>query len=343
LADRSWIRTLFALRRHRTNPKAARKAPSFRPSLMALEQRDCPATATFSGGALVVQGAAPQGEHIQVSTQGHDLVVLDGQKEIFRQAANTVTKLQVITGAGNDQVAIHLTETGGVLAPSLEVDIDTGAGDDTVSCTCENIATAIRANVNLGAGNDHLVGTSINSAATANDVEHIDGGAGDDQIECVQVNPAGTVSTVMDGGTGNDRLFGHLIGSQATANLSFTAIGGEGDDAIDLLAEGEAHGQLSFAIQGGDGADRIGLTFALAGPSTPGSLPPSTISIQGSVDCGKGGDVITVDPGNPFNLAQVQFPQLMQFDGGPGNDAVVVAGGIPLNMLPVSAVNFEAV
>lgn len=342
MTARSWIRTLFAPWSHRSTPKAARKAPSFHPSLIALEQRDCPATAVFCASTLVVQGT-DQADHVQVSTQGPDLVVLDGQKEIFRQAANTVTKLQVTTGSGNDQVSIRLTETGGVLAPSLEVAIDTEAGDDTVTCTCENIATAIKANVKLGSGNDTLVGTSINSAAAANDAEVIAGGDGDDQISCVQINPAGTVNTQMLGGNGNDRLFGHLIDSQTTADLSFTAIGGNGDDAINLLAEGNVNGNLAFAIQGGNGADKIGLTFNLAGPSIPGSLPPSTISIVGNVDCGKGDDVVTVDPGNPFNLAQVQFPQLMQFDGGSGNDAVVVAGGIPLNMLPVSAADFEAV
>jgi hypothetical protein len=310
---------------------------------MNLEQRECPATAVFSAGALVVQGAAPQGEHVEVATQGSDLVVLDGQQEIFRQAANTVTRLQVTTGSGNDQVRLSLNETGGVLAPSLEIQLDTGAGNDQVDCTCANVATRIVARVNLGAGNDRLVGTGINSAPTADDVELIDGGSGNDQIECIQVNPAGAVDTVMNGGSGQDRLFGHLINSQATADLSFGAVGGEGDDAIDLLAEGEVHGALAFDIQGGQGADRVGLTFQLAGPSASGSLPPSTISIQGSVAGGQGDDVVTVDPGNPFNLAQVGFPQLMQFDGGSGTDAVVVAGGIPLNMLPILPVDFEVV
>jgi hypothetical protein len=337
---RTSIRNLFALR---TSKAARRKPQSFRPTLTALEQRDCPATATFSGGELLVVGTAPQGETIQVATQGQDLVVMDGQHEIWRQAANTVSKLTVITGSGADNVTIHLTETGNVLAQSLQVEIDTGAGNDTVTCTCENVATTIRANVNLGSGDDHLVGTNINSAATANDVEHIDGGAGDDVIECVQINPAGAVNTTMDGGTGNDRLFGHLIGSQATADLAFNAIGGLGDDAINLLAEGNVNGKLAFDIQGGAGTDRVGLTFNLAGPASPGSLPPSTVAIQGSVDCAQGDDVVTVDPGNPMNLAQVQFPQLLQLNGGSGQDTVVVAGGIPLDMLPIAAVGFEAV
>src|SRR5262249_15558271 len=160
---------------------------------------------------------------------------------------------------------------------SLQVHIDTGAGNDNVTCTCENVATEIRADVQLGSGDDHLVGTNVNSAATADDVERIDGGLGDDHIECIQYNPAGTVKTTKLGGKGNDRLFGHLIDAQRTADLSFTALGGNGDDAVDLLAEGTVHGQLAFAIDGAAGADRIGLTFALAGPSTPDSLPPSTV------------------------------------------------------------------
>jgi hypothetical protein len=339
MSVRTWLRNLFAPR----SSRAHRKARSFRPSVVALEQRDCPATATFSAGALAVVGTDPQGETIQVVTQGQDLVVLDGQHEIWRQAANTVTTLSVVTGAGADNVTIHLTETGNVLAQSLHVQIDTGAGDDTVSCTCENIATTIRSDVNLGSGNDHLVGTNINSAATANDVERIDGGLGDDIIECIQYNPAGAVDTVMIGGNGNDRLFGHLIDAQSTALLSFTALGGDGADAINLLAEGTVHGQLTFDIEGGSGADQIGLAFNLAGPSTPDSLPPSTVAVRGSIDCGQGGDVVTVDPGNPYNLAQVQFPQLLQFNGGQGADQVVVAGGIPLNMLPIAAVGFEVV
>jgi hypothetical protein len=339
MSVRTWLRNLFAPR----TPRTGRKAPSFRPTVMALEQRDCPATAIFSAGDLAVLGTAPQGETIQVVTQGQDMVVLDGQQEIFRQTANTVTKLSVTTGAGADNVTIHLVETGNVLAPSLQVQIDTGAGNDNVSCTCENIATTIRANVNLGAGNDHLVGTNINSAATAVDAEQIDGGDGDDIIECIQINPAGTVNTVMIGGNGNDRLFGHLIDAQTTARLSFTALGGAGADAINLLAEGTVGGQLSFDIEGGSGADQVGLAFNLAGPSTPGSLPPSTVAVQGSIDCGQGDDVVTVDPGNPFNLAQVQFPQLLQFNGGQGMDEVVVVGGIPLNMLPIAAVGFEVV
>ena len=149
----------------RANHQVARRKPqSFRPTLMALEQRDCPATATFSAGELLVLGTAPQGQTIQVATQGQDLVVTDGQHEIWRQAANTVSKLTVATGAGPDNVTIHLTETGNVLAQSLQVQIDTGAGNDTVTCTCENIATAINANVKLGSGNDTLSssgGTSV--------------------------------------------------------------------------------------------------------------------------------------------------------------------------------------
>ena len=39
---RTWIRNLFT---PRTSPNAARKAQSFRPTLLALEPRDCPATA----------------------------------------------------------------------------------------------------------------------------------------------------------------------------------------------------------------------------------------------------------------------------------------------------------
>src|SRR5262245_28505542 len=134
MSVRTWLRNRFAPRTSRTN----RKAQSFRPSVVALEQRDCPATAVFSAGELAVLGTAPQGETIQVVTQGQDLVVLDGQHEIGRQAANTVTRLSVATGAGADNVTIHLTETGNVLAQSLQVQIDTAAGNDTVSCTCEN-------------------------------------------------------------------------------------------------------------------------------------------------------------------------------------------------------------
>src|SRR5262249_51850574 len=106
----------------------------FRAAVMALEQRDCPATAVFSAGELMVLGTAPQGETVQVATQGQDMVVLDGQQEIFRQTASTVTKLSVTTGAGADNVTIHLVETGNVLAQSLQVQIDTGAGNDNVSC-----------------------------------------------------------------------------------------------------------------------------------------------------------------------------------------------------------------
>jgi hypothetical protein len=337
---RTWIRNLFAT----CTPNAARRNPkSFRPTLTTLEQRDCPATASFSAGELLVLGTAPQGETIQVATQGQDLVVLDGQHEIFRQAANTVTKLNVTTGAGDDNVTIRLTETGGVLAPSLSVNIDTGAGNDTVSCTCTGIATTINANINLGAGNDRLVGTAINSAPTCNDVERIASGPGTDVVQCIQVNPAGRVQTTMIGGSGEDVLIGHLINSQPTADLSFNAFGGTGKDTINLIAEGTVQGKLAFDIQGGTGADQIGLTFNLAGPSTPNSLPPSTVTVQGSIDCGQGNDVVTVDPGNPNNLAQVQFPQLLQFDGGQGTDQIVVVGGIPLNMLPINAVNFEVV
>src|SRR5262245_50815549 len=140
--------------------RVARKARPFRPWLVTLQRRECPATAILSAGALVVQGAAPQGEHVRVSTQGGDLVVLDGTQEIFRQAAGTVTRIQVTTGPGNDHVTMNLTETGGVLAPSLEVRLDTGAGDDQVDCACANVATRINAEVALGSGNDHLVGAS---------------------------------------------------------------------------------------------------------------------------------------------------------------------------------------
>lgn len=336
MAVRSWIRNLFA-------PRSTQSTPAFKPTFAAMEQRDCPAVALFCAGELLVLGNPLQSDTVHVSTQGDDMVVNDGQREIFRRAADSVKGLTVLTGLGADQVTVDLNGAGGVLAPSLRVLISTGDGNDDVNCTCENIATTVSSNVNLGAGNDRLVGTSINSAATAKHIERIDGSTGNDRIDCVQVNPAGGVDTTMIGGNGNDTLFGHLVGSQTTADLSFNAIGGSGSDTINLLAEGAVHGQLAFDIQGGDGADQIGLAFNLAGPSTPGSLPPSTVTIGGSVDAGKGDDRVTVDPGNPFHLAQVQFPQLMQFNGGQGMDEVTVAGGIPLSMLPIAAVNFEVV
>lgn len=337
MAVRTWLRNLFAVR----TARPARKSSAFRPSFVALEQRDCPAAALFSAGELAVTGTAAVGEAVRVFTQGQDVVVLDGQQEILRTPAGAVAKLTVTTGDGADRVRIDLDGSATSLAQSLQVQISTGDGNDVVDCTCSNVSTTITSNVNLGAGNDSLVGTSINSAATGSLTERIDGGNGTDSISCVQVNPAGRVDTTMIGGNGNDVLFGHLVGSQTSADLAFNAIGGNGDDAIDLLAEGAVHGRLAFGIEGGSGADAIGLSFNLAGPSAPNSLPPSTVTVGGSINAGAGDDRVTVNPGNPYNLAQVQFPQLMQFDGGQGADEIGVLGGVPLNMLPIAPVNFE--
>lgn len=331
MAVRSWIRTLFS-------PATTRSTPSFRPTFTALESRENPAVAVFSAGELIVTGASYT-DAVQVFTQGQDMVVRDESGEILRTTANGVNKLTVSTGDGNDDVTVNFD--GGVLASSLRVQINTGDGNDDVNCACGNIAGSVTSIVNMGNGDDSLVGTSSNSAATASHTERIDGGKGNDSIACIQVNPAGVVDTTMIGGNGDDTLFGNLVSSQTTANLSFTAIGDSGADAINLLAEGAVHGQLMFDIQGGNDADQIGLSFNLADPSTPDSLPPSTVTIRGGVNAGKGDDVVTVDPGNPFNLAQVQFPTLLAFDGGYGTDQIVVAGGIPLNMLPIAPADFE--
>src|SRR5262245_50643034 len=157
---------------------------------------------------------------------GQDVVVLDGQQEILRQAANTVTKLTVTTGEGADHVTLDLTETGDALAQALQIQINTGDGNDDVDSTRDSNGTTVISEATVGAGDDRLIGTSLNSAPTASHAEQIDGGIGDDHIECVQVNPAGVVNTTMIGNNGNDRLFGHLVDAQTTANLSFSAIGG---------------------------------------------------------------------------------------------------------------------
>ena len=141
--------------------------------------------------------------------------------------------ISLLQATGTIEVVVNDEQTSFAEVDVGRIDIDAGAGDDSVSAESVNIAMTV-----LGAdGNDTIVGGLVNDrifAGAGND--SVDGGGGNDVVR----GDAG--DDTLAGGNGNDTVRG--------GDGADTQRGGDGDDTL----YGDAGDDL---LEGNDGDDRI--------------------------------------------------------------------------------------
>jgi hypothetical protein len=257
--------------------------------LESLEDRCCPSV-VLRGHDLLVTGSSG-GDQITVRDGGHGNVsasVVDGGGHRTTLSANGVQRIVIDSRGGGDRIDYALTAplitseqlvvtTGpgrhqigldfsrGVSAPSLNVQVQGGSGDDTLNATLGPVRnTNLVFGVHLGAGFDHANVTL----------------AGD-------VTGSARVAVAVAGGGGYDgwtiRERGNI---GAAAQVSLTAQGGSQSSTIHVDYTGKLDGRLSVQALGGNSFDWLESTINLTAGST-GWLTARTIG-------GPGDDVLTL-------------------------------------------------
>lgn len=271
--------------RHPQGPRFGRT----RPRLESLEDRTCPSV-VLHGHDLLVTGSSG-GDQIIVRDGGHGNVsasVVDGGGHRTALSANGVQRIEIDAQGGSDHIDYALTAaltsseqlvvnagpgrnqisldfSRGVSAPSLNVQVQGGSGDDTLNATFGAVRnTNLTFGARLGDGFDHanilLAGDVTGNARVAVAVA---GGAG------------------YDGWTIQER--GNI---GAAAQVSLTAQGGAQSSTVHVDYTGKLDGRLSVQALGGDSFDWLESTVNLTSGST-GSLTARVVG-------GRGDDVLTL-------------------------------------------------
>ncbi len=212
----------------------------------------------------VAPGLSTDGNRVIInSSAANDDITLSGDTnridisingDHFSTAVSAVSKIELSTGAGDDDVNIAGS------FPASSITISTRNGDDQVNINHDETSVAIQlylgngndqafsnmqSNIYGEAGNDYISGSSVRDAifgGTGND--HLLGGDGNDYLE------GNDGFDILEGEAGNDRLLG--------GNDNDTIVGASGKDTLygqngnDALA-GNAH--LDY-LDGGPGTDR---------------------------------------------------------------------------------------
>jgi Ca2+-binding RTX toxin-like protein len=254
-------------------------------------------------------------------------VALQAGKIVFRAAAGQVNNLTVsrlgTTGymfadivpvtPGAGCAAVGVTAVACIAAANviLDIDIDTGDLDDTVTKTSGN--TSVIAG---GAGNDVLnggpSGTDVD-LSTSNDLR---GGDGNDILT------GGTGTDVLDGGPGADKMLGGAgsdLVTYASRTLPVTAdLDGVADDGE--TGEGDLIGTDVENLTGGSGNDvLIGNGANNMFNGGPGNDTLTGLAGSDSLTGGLGNDALSGGDGDDYLLVEGGTNTA---DGGAGNDTI---------------------
>ncbi len=266
---------------HRATPGQSR------PQLESLEDRCCPSVA-LQGHTLNVLGSAG-GDHIIIRDGGHGNIsatVVDAQGHQSSLNANGVQKLVISSLGGNDRIeytltasltvaeqivvnagpgnnVINLNFSKGITGPSLSVQVQGSAGDDTLTTTFGSIVnTNLSFSSKLGNGFDHSTVT-LNGDVTGNARVYValTGGSnynGMSILERGTIGAAAQVSLTAQGGNQMSTVHVDYTG-KLNGKLTVQALGGSSTDwvasTINLLAG--SNGSLTARENGGKGDDQL--------------------------------------------------------------------------------------
>ncbi|PBC19022.1 autotransporter [Mesorhizobium sp. WSM4311] len=195
---------------------------------------------------------------------------------------------------GNDRFLMSDGDyLGDPFAPDVQANLDTGAGDDSVTIESGRIL-----NIELGDGAD--TATITGDRTTVGDV---DGGAGQDRISVGVAITGGTAvfsaptTGLISGGDGNDTV---SIGGGNVAGVD----GGAGNDTIEVDG-----GTVAGNVDGADGNDTVTVTgLAAIDGNIFGNAGNDTVNINGgtvgttaeraNVDLADGSDIFNMSAGH---------------------------------------------
>jgi hypothetical protein len=238
--------------------------PLRRPVVEALESRTVPAlVAEFTAGVLGVWGTDGDDEIVLNQRLGRIWVagttIDTNGTAVASVPATAVRRIDIVAGAGDDQVFLDSQSEVGQQAILRPTRIWAGDGDDWV------VGGEGRDTIDSGAGEDEIHGgggndslwgggakvwlygengADIVEAESAQAV--LDGGAGNDRLEVW-----GTTTAWLSGGIGNDRLTGDAGADQMDAGAGHDVVFGY--DGDDVMVGGPGNDRMF----GGNGADDL--------------------------------------------------------------------------------------
>jgi Ca2+-binding RTX toxin-like protein len=238
--------------------------------------------------------------------QGYYVAGFSDGAFIVNDAGGTIVGA-VKTGLGAD----HFVNKG-----SLIGDLATGDGDDLFESTAGSWSGV----ADLGAGNDHLVGSA------AGDI--VKGGKGSDLLEGGGGNDlllGGIGTDILRGGSGDDALYGESGADTLETSGGDLAFGGAGADKI-------VAGDLSFRlINGGDGVDTLAFSQAGLALDISSAIASGRLNSIERIDLSSG-QAISIRSGDAFMLAGGQLEILgtgqVVLDAGWTEGASAVQGGL---------------
>jgi hypothetical protein len=292
-----------------------KRMQSWRPQLEALEDRWCPACdVSLIGSTLLIIGDSAD-NYIAFVNVGSGIVHVEADA-VTRDYAETIDRVIVRTGAGNDSVFVNDNDFDFVGGISRHWLIDLGTGDDAAAA--------------------HLFGLLDAPASIT-----VFGGAGNDNVF---VGPVGTIQSTflvtLVGGDGNDAIT-HTSSGFVLGTMVVAILGGSGDDnLLDFYDLFSVDGMFVGVVDGGNGTDFLGSGLGTVIEFDP-SLPPLVFGFDVAANAhanyamlgGNGNDSLF---GSCIGRMNGQLNVL--FDGGDGNDEVFAG----LNIHVESAGQFDA-
>jgi len=267
---------------------------------------------------------------------------VDGQAR--PQSFTGISSVVVRAGGGNDQVSYKLT---GDLRTSRRIDIDLGAGNDSLEVTASGrkIYSPLTMIGRGGSGNDILKyvfqDMIISSVIPMEQISlNMLGGDGNDEIRGEMTIAGGTpgaVAATLNGGSGNDHLVfkaspklmpaaakaaaGGAAASSEYYQLTAQVTGGTGNDDIevDLDQAAGSQGRDSVKIDGGAGDDSISLNLDAQAGGSVADTHKKWIDILAYG--GQGNDELStelnIDPDVSGGIG-------LTLDGGAGDDSIIL-------------------
>ncbi|MCI0357581.1 MAG: hypothetical protein L0211_03735 [Planctomycetaceae bacterium] len=264
-------------------------------------------TTTFSSVRAVQVQAGDGNDHVMMSDADSPLTGIDWT---------------ILTGDGEDAVAVLMSGTGEVRGNDLILNMATGAGDDDVLMDLSGSFNDIRIGLVTGLGSD-AVQLNIHDGSSATfdlsaELEPEEGGPIDtvpaeDFLSGCSSWSGLTMNFDIRSGGGNDSVSASFFNVSSAINLNANT--GEGADSVDVNIVGGSQPSVIIGLDTGEGNDSVNVNAQgdfrefnldamtgggddlvfVATKKTPSEVGDSRIFIGVHIDTGGGNDFVTLD------------------------------------------------
>jgi hypothetical protein len=335
----------------RSSPKAARRRPTPRLAVEALDRRDNPSTGVALSGTTLNIVGDNGANSVQVAiVDATDQVLVKADGHTFAFASDQVKAINVNLNGGNDDLTVQLgtgTEPAVTLTRAKAIAVNLGDGDDSANFVFGGlgvpgrvIAADLSATVHAGAGNDSVIGNfgETKAALTVNTFM----GTGDDASFVNLWGPVDAGAAVkigMHGEAGNDSMgvFATYVTGYDQVNIGTGARldiglnGGDGNDRLDTTYGGIDRGTLRVREDGAAGNDTVTAQIHLVRP--PFTLFPvgvSDVVLRG----GSGFDNLELDVFGKAHTFRAEIDGGSGFDHATGTSNVQIINANEWHWLP---------